>query len=148
MNFTGLRPREDLLSFLLLALPPLPHYSPHCSVGQSRPRLRRACGIARGARAFSPDKRDGPIKPNSHEFATERLGALRARRQKKKGGTKRRAPMEGRRIRAESVRSVRKRNRSVRISIGGSRLIRRSVRSSRYPETLATREKLFSMLTK
>jgi len=59
----------------------LPHRPLHCSVGQSRPRLRRACGIARGARAFSPDRRDGPIRPNSHEFATEPGGrALQARR--------------------------------------------------------------------
>lgn len=66
--------REDLDSsfpFVHCCSRAMPHRLPHCSVGQSRPRLRRACGIARGARAFSSDRRDGPIRPNSHEFATE-----------------------------------------------------------------------------
>lgn len=60
----------------------VPHRSFHCSAGQSRPRLRRACGIARGARAFSPDRRDGPIRPNSHEFATELPREKRERRRR------------------------------------------------------------------
>jgi len=82
MNFAG-RGREGGPSLARISTPRspfcpsllsrrvLPHRPLHCSVGQSRLRLRRACGIARGARAFSLDRRDGPIRPNSHEFATE-----------------------------------------------------------------------------
>lgn len=80
MNFAWPSPlAEEISTPLPLSLSPL-SFSPyrcsrsvsprrplHCSVGQSRPRLRRTCGIARGVRAFSPDRRDGPIRPNSHE---------------------------------------------------------------------------------
>jgi len=116
----------------LLSRRVLPHRPLHCSVGQSRLRLRRACGIARGARAFSPDRRDGPIRPNSHEFATEQAAERCCRPRGYKGESWNDAREEHERKRREHAMGVTKKGKKNPRAVPTSRFdLRGEVRSGR-----------------